>query len=299
MEGSLRRLAALLIALLAVQIASAQQAQVKHILLQQVTSGDSVVYLLGSVHIAKPDIYPLNDYIEEAFARSTRLVVEVDITKIDQASLQNTVLSLGTLPAGRTLRVDIGPEESAGLEKRLSELGMPIAGFDRFRPWVVYMVLAELDLAQLGYDAENGVDLHFLRQAGGREIVELETADYQLNLLAGFSDVEQRELLKEYLDESPMLGEQTAALLDAWTAGDAERFQAIVAEEMGAGSADRRMEEELLRKRDAAMAVKIESLLTRPGASFVVIGAAHFAGEGSVVDILKRDGYSVTTVPGR
>jgi uncharacterized protein YbaP (TraB family) len=70
----------------------------------------------------------------------------------------------------------------------------------------------------------------------------------------------------------------------------------ILEAEMSGTPADQRVKELVLRKRNAAMAEKIEGLLKLPGTSFVVVGAAHLGGEGSVVDILKRDGYEMTTV---
>lgn len=266
-----------------------------HVLLWQAVRGGSTIYLLGSVHIAQESIYPLNDYIEDAFARATRLVVEVDITNVDQAVLQKKVMERGMLPAGRSLRADLAPDAARKLEEKLQAHGLPASGFDRMQPWLAYLVLSELDLSLMGYEAGNGVDLHFLGRAGDREVMELETADFQLDLLSGFTDQEQRELLTEYLDETG-LEEETHELFDVWYAGDEERLSALIAEELGGSGVDAKVEQELLRKRDAAMAVKIEELLQKPGVSFVVIGAAHLVGKGSVVDLLRSAGVDVTVV---
>jgi uncharacterized protein YbaP (TraB family) len=289
---TVRRPAALAAFLLVAFLAAAQQPRVTHVRLLKVTRGDSTVYLLGSVHVARPDIYPLNEPIEEAFARSSRLVVEVDLARIDRTAFQKKVMSLGMLPAGRTLRTELPPEVSRKLEEKLSALGMPAAGFDRMRPWLVSMVLAELDFSRLGYDPANGVDLYFLSRAGEKEIVQLESADSQLEMLSGFSDEEQRELLAEYLNE-PGIEEDAVALFDAWLSGDSELLSKLISGEMGGSAAGKGIEDALLRKRDAAMALKIEGLLEKPGTSFVVVGAAHLVGTGSVPDILGRDGYLV------
>jgi len=291
-----RRLAVLLFALCSAWPVIAQNAQVEHLLLRRVTCGDSIVYLLGSVHVAKPDIYPLNDYVENAFSQSVRLVVETDIRVLDQAALQRKIFSLGVLPAGRTLRGELGATDAERLEAMLSELGLSAASLDRFRPWVIYTLLAALDMARLGYDSKNGVDLHFLQRVGDRKIMELETADFQVELLAGFTDQEQRALLVEYLDERGKLEKEIGALFDAWLVGDDARMAEILEAEMSGAPADQRVKELVLRKRNAAMAEKIEGLLKLPGTSFVVVGAAHLCGKGSVVDILKRDGYEMTTV---
>ncbi len=266
-----------------------------HVLLWQAVRGDSTVYLLGSVHIAQAGIYPLNDYIEAAFSRASRLVVEVDVSKVDQAVLQKKVMERGMLPAGRSLRTELSSDAARKLEEKLEAHGLPASGFDRMQPWLAYLVLSELDLSLMGYAAAQGVDLHFLSRAGDREVVELETADFQLDLLSGFTDEDQRELLTEYLDETG-LEEETLELFDAWYAGDEEQLSALITEELEGSGVNARIEQELLRKRDAAMAVKIGELLQKPGVSFVVIGAAHLVGTGSVVDLLRAGGVDVTEV---
>jgi uncharacterized protein YbaP (TraB family) len=292
-RSRLLRAAALLAALLCSTGAHAQKAGGAHILLQSVTQGDSTVYLLGSVHVAKPDIYPLNDYIEKAFADSSRLVVEVDLRRLDQSALQKKLMELGTLAEGKTLRDALQEETLRSLEAKLAELGVSERSFERFKPWVVYLALAELDLARLGYQAENGVDLYFLKRAGDREVVELESAENQISLLAGFSGPEQGELLSEYLMQSPAMEREIASLFEAWLAGDDRRIAEIVEAEFSTTSAARRVGEVLLRTRDAAMTARIKDLLCLPGASFVVVGAAHLCGEGGIVDLLRRDGYEV------
>ncbi len=50
--------------------------------LWEVKSDSSTVYLLGSIHIGKKEMYPLNLIIENAFDECNNLVVEVDIKDI-------------------------------------------------------------------------------------------------------------------------------------------------------------------------------------------------------------------------
>ncbi len=295
MHVRLRRFAAAVLFIIPL-LAAAQEIPDKSVLLWRIDSGPSTVYLLGSVHVARQDIYPLNDYIETAFASSVRLAVEVDITRMDQASAQKKLLELGVLPPEDTLSGRLGPELAGKVREKLASLGLPDSAFERFKPWVVYMTLAAMDLAELGYGEENGVDLHFLKRAGDREIVELESLDFQLGLLADFSDQEQRELLSEYLEESVSLPEEAAAMFDAWIRGDNTRLSELLSLQPEKSAVDLRIEEVLLRRRDAEMAEKIRALLDRPGASFVVVGAAHLAGPGSVVDLLGKTGYRVVEI---
>jgi len=59
--------------------------------LWKVRSKTNTVYLLGSIHLFKKDLYPLNARIEEAFAQSDLLAVEANISDPRQLDLQKLV----------------------------------------------------------------------------------------------------------------------------------------------------------------------------------------------------------------
>ncbi len=49
----------------------------------------------------------------------------------------------------------------------------------------------------------------------------------------------------------------------------------------------------LVTKRNGYFAQRIEELIKGEGASFVAIGAAHYAGPDGIIALLARDGYQV------
>src|SRR5688572_17338730 len=70
--------------------------------LWKATSKTNTVYLLGSIHVATEDMYPLPDEILKAFAASKALAVEVDLTKVDPAAMQTVMMEKGVYPPGDT-----------------------------------------------------------------------------------------------------------------------------------------------------------------------------------------------------
>ncbi len=63
-------------------------AAAKKALFWKVSSGENVGYLLGSIHLGSKNMYPLAKEVEDAFERSTALIVEVDINRVDQQGMQ-------------------------------------------------------------------------------------------------------------------------------------------------------------------------------------------------------------------
>ena len=61
--------------------------------LWRVQSKRSTVYILGSIHLLKKDIYPLSRTIENAFEKSDYLAVEADINEIGRLNIQKLMES--------------------------------------------------------------------------------------------------------------------------------------------------------------------------------------------------------------
>ena len=59
--------------------------------LWKVRSKTNTVYLLGSVHLSKKEMYPLNKRIEEAFQQSDFLAVEANLNGPVQLDLQKVI----------------------------------------------------------------------------------------------------------------------------------------------------------------------------------------------------------------
>ena len=147
--------------------AAAPPAPEKHFL-WKATSGGHTVWLLGSVHVASEAMYPLAPAIEAAFAASPTLVVEADIDALDSGSVQAQILEKGMYPPEQSLKGSLPPPLFAKVEKSLPPLGIPMSIADRMRPWLLALTVTSLRMQQLGLKPENGIDLHFLRQARSR-----------------------------------------------------------------------------------------------------------------------------------
>ena len=76
--------------------------QAKKTFLWKVQSKTNTVYVLGSIHYLKKEMYPLDEKIEKAFDQSDVLVVEANINDIGKVDLQKLVGN-GFYPENETL----------------------------------------------------------------------------------------------------------------------------------------------------------------------------------------------------
>jgi uncharacterized protein YbaP (TraB family) len=232
--------------------------------------------------------------MEEAFQRSEALVVEVDVGALDPSLMQRLILEKGMLPADQRLSQRLDPETVKLLEAAAKRAGLPMAGLERMRPWVVAVTLSVLDLQRSGYDAGLGLDRLFLDRArGSKEIVELETAEQQLQLFAELPEPLQDAMLRDQLrsSEEPQGGMER--LTQAWQAGDAEGMAAQVFQQEHAHPDLRPLYEKLFYERNGRMAAKVGALLEQPRTWFVVVGAGHVVGPEGLLALLQKQGHSV------
>jgi hypothetical protein len=259
----------------------------------EITSATTSVYLLGSVHIARPDIYPLDSVIEDAFASAKYLVVEVNVHNVDTQNVNNILLEHGVYPEGEGLRENVSPSLYDALEEQFERFGIDIANLDAYRPWVVSMTLEQLILQSLGYLLENGIDYYFLDKAAHtKKILELETAEYQLALLYYLPDDVMIEALQYDIDFATT-PEDMEELFQAWEDGDVTRMESILFEGLTEEPGLAPYYEKLFDERNFNMAAKIEEYLADNETYFIVVGAGHLVGENGLLNLLGEKGYAI------
>lgn len=270
-----------------------QQAKKASEFMWEVRSKTAAAYLLGSVHLMKKNIYPLARTIEDAFKRSDVLVVEANINNIDPAESAKIARKALYQP-GDSLRKHISRETYDMVKEEAARIGLPPEILGNQRPWFLSMTFTAFELMKWGFKPQYGIDRHFLTEAEGRKrIVELESIDYQVNLLSGLSESEQELLLKYTLKELPVLGAEADRMLHAWKTGDAGEMAALLSEGIKRDSELSSFYNSLLYERNRNMASKIEEFLRSDKTWFVVVGAGHLVGKEGIIEILKEKGYSV------
>jgi uncharacterized protein YbaP (TraB family) len=288
--------------LLAISLASAAQPQCSDpssTLLWEVEGDNSTVYLFGSLHLGEPGFYPLPEKIERTFRSADHVVFEVDPREMTSPRAQQRMLQMGSLAPGQSLREVLSPAVVAELETRLRFMGVPPENFMNFRPWFVTLMLTSLQYTSLGYFPDYGVEQYIAREVSDTAgTLALETLDEQL----GFLQHLDGEAFLAYTLANFEEGRQMASsLVEAWRCADKPVLNALLTkgfEADGAPGIDMEaLKDKLITERNVEMAEKIRGYLQEgSGDYFVVVGSAHYLGEGSIVELLRKQGHEVTAV---
>jgi uncharacterized protein YbaP (TraB family) len=266
----------------------------RHTFLWEARSATTVVYVLGSIHYAKPDMYPLDAGIEDAFSRSHNLVVEADVGNLGSIDIEKLVGN-AVYPDDETLKDHVSAETAGSVEAELAELGLPPEMFMKQRPWFLGLTLTSVGLLKMGFDPLYGIDYHFLSEArsGGKKVLELESIAFQIELFSTMSDSEQESFLRSALDDLQLLKQGPQVLLNAWKTGDVKTMERLVSGTRTEDAAMASVIDKLIYRRNARMTEKIRGYLATTDTYFVVVGAAHLVGDRGVIEMLRREGYRV------
>lgn len=255
--------------------------------------GDNV-HLLGSMHLLKPEDYPLAPIVEETFARADLLVFELDPREAMSPALAQRMVQSGMLTGTDTLRGLVAESTWGLLADYGASSGMQPAFFERMKPWMVSLVIVVGETQRAGFRPDLGLDRHLMAraQAAGKTTAGLETGEAQIRVFDGLPADVQEEMLVRTLEQARD-PESTRRLHRLWRAGDEAGLIAYIREEM-AGSPD--VYRAINTDRNRQWLSRVRELAGGDRHVLVVVGALHLIGDDGLPALLRDAGLRVERV---
>jgi uncharacterized protein YbaP (TraB family) len=283
----------LIVILLGIVFAKDSLSQPRKSFLWKVQSKTNTVYVLGSIHYLKKEMYPLDEKIEKAFDQSDILGVEANVDNISKMDAQKLVES-AFYSGDETLEKHLSPELYELVKKQLAELGGSLEAANKYRPWFLALSLASIEIVKLGFDPNHGIDRYFLSKATEKKkIVELESLEYQVNLFSTLSQKDQELFLLYTLRDIKVLEQELDKLVRAWIAGDEKGIESIITKSVKEDKRLMPVYEKLVVERNRKMVSKIEDYLKEKETFFVIVGAGHLVGNQGIIELLKGKGFLI------
>lgn len=291
--------------------------------LWEAKANGNTVYMLGSIHMASTDIYPLSDKILTAYNSSEALAVEVNL--YDQAGAI-ALVNRAFYTDGTTLKDHVSKETYDKVVALATKFAIPEVQVALMKPWYIYISFTSLSMTEsasaeeASSSANLGIDMNFLNNAilSGKQILEVEGYTVQGNMLESFSDKLAEYLVNETLDavNDSLEGKDNSnpegldAMLSLWRKGDAENFKQYNSFEyqnkdmIEDGTTEEEMTllrefyDKLFIQRNKTMADYIENLLKAEGGHtyFVIVGSGHYLGDSDIIEILTKKGYEISQI---
>jgi uncharacterized protein YbaP (TraB family) len=265
-------------------------------LLYSITDGNDTLYLFGTIHVGKPEYYPLNRQVIDAVRSSKYLAVEVDIS--DEAAIAKLMAQTAIYTGTDSLDQHISPTLMQRLEPVLEQFKIPMVAARKMKPWLLALTLDFVGLTDSGYGPQYGADAFLIGVAKGmkKPVAEVESMQLQLQLFDNLTPTEQEQYLASTVDEieSGQYRTEITDLVEAWAKADGPGLAKAVAEGEAALPRNAKwISKKLIKDRNITMTRRIDEYLHSGSQYFVALGAAHLVGDDGIVARLKAKGYKV------
>ncbi len=266
-------------------------AEAKGPALWAVKSGETTVYLFGTIHMLPKGIEWLSGAPADALAKSDTLVTELVLPDPKAAAI--TMMAAGVSDTVPPLASRVPPADAPALNDAVKASGLPVEVFDHMKTWMAAITLTNTALSKMDFAAAEGVEARLEIAAAGKKRLGLETIGQQIGVFETMPEADQRALLSATVSELPSLGAQANSLVGLWTGGDTGKLATALNDNL---KETPRLAKVLLTDRNARWAEWIANRMTTPGTVFVAVGAGHLAGPDSVQAMLEKKGLKAVRV---
>ena len=283
-------------------------------LLWKADNGNNTLYLLGTIHLDRDNVYPFHKSLRDAIQASETVIFELDLNDQEGMAL---LQSLQTYSDGTTLADHISPQLYQRVQTASAALGMGADGLDAYKPWALASTFSTLSMMDDTTGANAMAIDSYVNAAAvnaGKAVAAVETYAFQGGIFDGLS----AEYQQSYLDASLSLfelslggesdpemeqaaQEQEAMMADmfaAWKDRDPEAFARVYDKAAIIDSTDE-LNSKLFTQRDPGMIQAAANYLEAEGnhTYFLAVGAGHMVDPGGIVSGLRELGYTVELLP--
>jgi hypothetical protein len=266
--------------------------------LYEVRKGSQSALLMGTIHVGRPEFYPLPAAQLARIERADAIVLEADITDSARAiaATQKYAVYAADEP-GLDTRIP------ASLKTRIEALAarnqLDVAPLWRMKPWMLGNVLALFEAAQAGYMPALAVEVYLTRLAkqGGKPILELESIEGQFELFERAPQATQLAFLEDAVKavETNAARREINRIAQAWETGDRAALDRLLAEMRAQTTVGARFTvDTILIGRHPEMVRRIETMMAGGKSYVFAVGSLHLAGADGLVALLRARGYTVT-----
>jgi hypothetical protein len=244
-------------------------------------------YIYGTMHVLCDAT--LSAQVEEALEVTQLVVLELDM---DSPTLQTEMMKRVMFPKGESISKNLTVEEYKILDAFLQEHAkMGLKLLDNMSPIMIESLLIPSMMDCLMQSIEGNLLAHAKREQ--EEVLGLETVDDQFDAFDAIPIKEQAQsLLKKAKDGIEKDKAMFKKMQDAYMK---QELNALMRMMISDGGDFMENSEVLLDNRNKKWIPRIMEISKKQSA-FYGVGAAHLAGESGVIQLLRKEGYTVTPV---
>lgn len=258
----------------------------------KVSQGQTHLYVGGTIHILGESDYPLPQAFDRAYDNSHTLVFETDIQKSQDPEFSKTFLKKMVYADPQNLKQLIVADTFQDLRTFTAERGIQVESMLQFKPGLVLLTLTLVEVERMGL-AGAGVDEFYFSKAvhGGKGIRHLESLEEQISFLENLGKGNEDQVIAYILKDLETLPRQLTHIKNAWRTGDTPGLEQVILAPLKKDFPQLYLS--LIVQRNLHWLPLIEAMIASPGVEFVLVGAAHLAGDQGLLTLLETRGFTL------
>lgn len=245
-------------------------------------------YLFGTIHIECPDNIQFSETFQKHFAATKKLVLELDL---DNPELMANMQALSVNKNMKNISSQLDSNDLKLLNAYfLQHYGADLSQLGVLTP-VTLMSMFFLKGLPCPEPGSYELSLVALATAQNKEVLGLETVEDQLAVFNKVSTTEQLSWLVKYANNQKEFISGMQDLVEAYRSKDID----AIYNQMDNFPEYAEIQDDLLRHRNEKWIEPMLEQATKE-ATFFAVGSAHLASEFGLIELLRKEGYSVKPV---
>jgi uncharacterized protein YbaP (TraB family) len=244
-------------------------------------------YLYGTMHILCAEDAKLSEGLKKAIKDSKQIYFEVDMDNMQEmmGALQFIRMNDGVKLSDLLTPLEYGRIKDY-FDKNKSML--PFAMMNRFKP---YFITAMLSSEIMGCDEKSGSEQLIMTESKkyDKNISGLESIEFQASIFDSIPYQKQAKDLLMYVDSIDHYKKVSAQMVDLYRKQDINNIDTLL-QQSDPGMTD--YMDILLFGRNKRWAMQMPEQMFQMSTLFAV-GAGHLGGENGVINLLRKDGFTV------
>jgi uncharacterized protein len=251
-------------------------------------------YLYGTIHmIPKADFF-LTDATKKALGESQKVMFEINMKDMQNPMMLFSIMSKAMMPRGTKLRDLISADDYALVKKRFEEIGLPLPMLETIKPMFLSAMVDggdnPMDTTSKSATTAYEMEIMKIAEKDKKEMGGLETMEFQMGIFDSIPYKTQAEMLVKSIKSVNKGDSEFKTMVEMYKSQDIESM---------AGTMKSSDENELSKYEGILLTSRNKNwipLIAKSSAgksTFYAVGAGHLGGEMGVVNLLRKEGFTL------
>jgi uncharacterized protein len=253
-------------------------------------------YLYGTIHIIPKQDFFLSDATKKAFEASQKVTFEINMQEMNNPMALMGIMGKAMMPNGKKLKDLIKEDDYKLVQRKFDSLGLPLKMLERIKPMFLSVMMGtdgeKISMEDNAANKSTSYEMEFMKmgETQKKDFGGLETIEFQMGIFDSIPYEAQAEMLVKTIKSGGAGDTDLKKMVAMYKNQDIDAMSKM----LGSGEeSDLAGYEKMLVINRNRNWIPLMAKSMREKQTFFAVGAGHLGGNLGVVNLLRKDGYTV------